>query len=63
MTALVSLFIAGVIIAIVAGLIVYLIRRAPFLDQPFQLWAEYAVIVLAVLIFILRALPLIGVTT
>lgn len=60
-SALISLMIAAVIIALIAGLIVFLIRRAPFIAEPYRQWAEYAVIVVAVLIFIMRALPLLGV--
>jgi hypothetical protein len=60
--ALVYLAIAGIIIALIAGLIIVLIRRAPFIDPPLKQWAEYAVYAIAVLIFILRALPLLGVS-
>lgn len=58
---LIALAIAGLIVALIAGLIIFLIRRAPFIQEPFRQWAEYAVIVIAVLIILLRALPLVGV--
>ncbi len=47
---------------LVVGLIIFLIRRAPFIPAPFGQWAEYVVIVIAVLIILLRALPLLGVS-
>jgi predicted membrane metal-binding protein len=59
---LIGLAIAGLIIALIAGLIIFLIRRAPFIQEPFRQWAEYAVIVVAVLLLLLRALPLLGVS-
>jgi hypothetical protein len=33
------------------------------IEEPFKSWAEYLVIVIAVIIVILHALPLIGVST
>lgn len=60
--ALVGLAIAILIIGLVAGLIIFLIRRAPFIPEPFRQWAEYLVIVIAVLVIVLRALPLLGVS-
>jgi flagellar biosynthesis protein FliQ len=58
---LIGLLITILIVALIAGLVVYLIRRAPMIEEPFKSWAEYLVIVIAVIIIILRALPLIGV--
>lgn len=58
---LIGLLITILIVALVAGLVVFLIRRAPMIEEPFKSWAEYLVIVIAVIIIILRALPLIGV--
>jgi hypothetical protein len=60
---LIGLLITILIVAFIAGLVVFLIRRAPFIEEPFKSWAEYLVIVIAVVIIILRALPLIGVST
>ena len=58
---LIGLLITILVVALIAGLVVYLIRRAPMIEEPFKSWAEYLVIVIAVIIIILRALPLIGV--
>lgn len=60
--ALISLLIVMLVVGLVAGLIIWLIRMAPFIPPPFNQWAEYLVIVIAVLIIILRALPLLGVS-
>jgi hypothetical protein len=58
---LIGLLITILIVGFIAGLVVFLIRRAPMIEEPFKSWAEYLVIVIAVIIIILRALPLIGV--
>lgn len=59
---LIGLLITILIVALIAGLVIFLIRRAPFIEEPFKSWAEYLVIVIAVIIVILRLLPLIGVS-
>ncbi|RVN89790.1 hypothetical protein CN105_15455 [Sinorhizobium meliloti] len=60
--ALIALAITILVVGLIAGLIIFLIRRAPFILAPFGQWAEYIVIVIAVLIILLRALPLLGVS-
>lgn len=59
---LIALVITILIVGFIASLVVFLIRRAPLIEEPFKSWAEYLVIVIAVIIIILRALPLIGVS-
>ena len=59
---LIGLIIAFIIVGIVCGLVVWLIRAAPFIPEPFKSWAEYLVYVVAVLVILVRALPLIGVS-
>jgi branched-subunit amino acid transport protein len=59
---LIGLIIALIIVGIVCGLVVWLIRAAPFIPEPFKSWAEYLVYVVAVLVILVRALPLIGVS-
>ncbi len=59
---LIGLLITILVVALIAGLVVYLIRRAPMIEEPFKSWAEYLVIVIAVIIIIVRALPLVGVS-
>jgi uncharacterized Tic20 family protein len=60
-SALISLLIVILIVGLIAGLVVWLIRKAPFIPGEFKTWAEYLVIVIAVLVIVLRALPLVGV--
>ena len=59
---LIALVITILIVGFIASLVVFLIRRAPFIEEPFKSWAEYLVIVIAVLIVIARALPLAGIS-
>lgn len=59
--ALIALAISILIVGLIAGLIIFLVRRAPFIPAPFRVWAEYIVIVIAVLVVLARALPLLGV--
>lgn len=58
---LITLLIVILIVGLIAGLVVYLIRRAPFIPPEFKTVAEWVVIAIAILIIVLRALPLIGV--
>lgn len=60
--ALIALAITILVVGLIAGLVIFLIRRAPFIPAPFGQWAEYVVIVIAVLVILLRALPLLGVS-
>ncbi|MBP2465912.1 hypothetical protein CN221_14660 [Sinorhizobium meliloti] len=60
--ALIALAITILVVGLIAGLVIFLIRRAPFIPAPSGQWAEYVVIVIAVLIILLRALPLLGVS-
>ncbi|MDX0427981.1 hypothetical protein GOL30_20950 [Sinorhizobium medicae] len=60
--ALIALAITILVVGLIAGLGIFLIRRKPFIPAPFGQWAEYVVIVVAVLIILLRALPLLGVS-
>ncbi|WP_234836320.1 hypothetical protein [Sinorhizobium meliloti] len=45
--ALIALAITILVVGLIAGLIIFLIRRAPFILAPFGQWAEYIVIVIA----------------
>lgn len=60
-SALIALLVVILIVGLIAGLVVYLIDISP-IPAPFKLWARWLVIVIAVLIIILKALPLLGVT-
>lgn len=52
---------AILIVILVAGAIAMLIRKAPFIDEPFKTWGVYLVLVFAVLYILFRVLPLLGV--
>ncbi|MDK1490499.1 hypothetical protein QN219_10555 [Sinorhizobium sp. 7-81] len=58
---LIALAISILVVGLVTGLIVFPIRRAPFIPAPFGQWAEYLVIVVAVLVIILYSLRFLGV--
>lgn len=60
-SALIGLLVTVLVVALIAGLVVYLIRLAPFIDGEFKRWAEFAVYAIAILIIILRALPMLGI--
>lgn len=60
-SALIALLVFVLIVALIAGLVVFLIRRAPFIPGEFKAWAEYAVIAIAILIIIVKLLNLLGV--
>lgn len=60
MPGLLQLVIFIVVVALVLGLLVMLVRRAP-IDGVFKTWAEWLLYVLAVILILQRALPLAGV--
>lgn len=60
LTALLLLARDGLIILLIIGLLVWLVRRAPFIEPPFSVWAEWLLIAIGVILFVLRALPLLG---
>jgi len=59
--ALIALLIVVVVVGIVAGLIVWCIDMLP-IEPNFKQIARVLVIVIAVLVILLRALPLLGVS-
>jgi uncharacterized iron-regulated membrane protein len=58
---LIALAVLILIVGLVAGLVVWLIRAAPFIEEPFKSGSVWLVYVVAVLIILAKALPLIGV--
>lgn len=58
---LIALLIAILVVGLIAGLVVWIIDTSP-IPSPFKEWARWLVIVIAVLIILLRALPLLGVS-
>ena len=60
--ALIVFLIVCIVVAFIAGALVFLVRSAPFIGSPFKEWIVWAIIAIAVLILILKALPLAGVS-
>ena len=58
---LVALCIVILIVGLICGLVVYLIDASP-IPSPFKEWGRWLVIVVAVLIIVMKALPLVGVS-
>jgi len=59
---LINLIIAAVVIALVGGLIYYVIDFIP-VPEPFNRWIKMGVVVICVLLLILLLLQLLGVAT
>ncbi len=51
---MISLLIYIAIVAIIAGVIAFLVRSAPFIEEPLKSWAVWAIIAVAVLIILFR---------
>lgn len=58
---MISFLIFLVVVILVAGLCVGLLRRAPFIDADLKQWAEWAILAIAVVLIVVRALALIGI--
>lgn len=59
--ALIALLVVIVVVGLICGLVVWLIDSSP-IPSPFKEWGRWLVIVIAVLIIVMRALPLVGVS-
>lgn len=58
---MISFLIFFVVVILIAGLCVGLLRRAPFIDGDLKQWAEWAILAIAVVLIVVRALALIGI--
>ena len=58
--ALVYLLIVFLIIALIAGILVWIVRTAPFIAEPFKSWACWGIGAVAALIMVLKLLPLVS---
>lgn len=61
-SALVALLITILIVGLVAGIIVWIIDQLPLEPPPIKQFARVIVIVIALLIILAKALPLLGVS-
>lgn len=59
---LLGLLITALVVALVAGLLMFLVDRAPMIEPLWKQWLRWLVLAIAVLIIIIRALPLLGVS-
>lgn len=57
---LIGLVVFMLILGLIGAAVLYLINMLP-IDEPIKSWARIVVIAIGILIFIMRALPLIGV--
>jgi fructose-specific phosphotransferase system IIC component len=57
---LIAFVIAALVIGLIAGVLILLVRRAPFIPSEFKAIVEWVIIVVAVLALLMKALPLIG---
>ena len=58
---LVALLIVMIIVALVIGMMAWLVQQAPFIADPWKQWIVWLLYVVGVLIILARALPLVGV--
>lgn len=58
---LIAFVIAALIIGLIAGVLIILVRRAPFIPADFKAILEWVIIAVALLALLMRALPLLGV--
>lgn len=58
---MIGLLIYIAIVAIIAGVIAFLVRSAPFIEEPLKSWAVWAIIAVAVLVILLRLAGLAGI--
>lgn len=57
--AAISVLLFIVVVVIVAGLLSYLLRSAPFIDEPFKSWGAWAIIAVAIIVIVLKLLELV----
>lgn len=59
---LIAFLIAILVIGLIAGICVFIVRRAPFIPGDFKALAEWIIIAVALIALLIRALPLLGVS-
>ena len=55
---MIELLITILVILLVCGAIVFIVRSAPFIEEPFKSWAVWVIMVIALLLVLLRVIPL-----
>jgi len=59
---LVSVLIFIVVVLLICGLLAYLLRSAPFVDEPFKSWGVWAIMAVAIILIVVKLLELLGVS-
>lgn len=49
-----SLLVTALIVLVVAGVVAFLIKRAPFIDEPYKSYALYLIMAVVVLYLLLK---------
>ena len=57
-----TLLIYIVVVCLVAGILAYILRSAPFVDEPFKSWGVWAFLSVAALIILFKILEVTGVS-
>ena len=57
-----TLLIYIVVVCLVAGILAYILRSAPFVEEPFKSWGVWAIIVVALLIIMFKIPPVAGIS-
>jgi hypothetical protein len=57
--ALIGLLIFIVVVAIICGLLAYLLRSAPFIEEPFKSWGSWAILAVGIILVVIKLLELI----
>lgn len=58
----VSFLIIVLVVGLIAGVSIFIIRRAPFIPAEFKQLAEWIILVAALIFLLLKGLPLLGVS-
>lgn len=58
---LIAFAIAALVIGLIVGVLVFLVRRAPFIPGEFKAIVEWVIIAIGILVLLMKALPLLGV--
>jgi hypothetical protein len=57
-----TLLVYIVVVCLVAGILAYILRSAPFVEEPFKSWGVWAIIVVALLIIMFKILEVAGIS-
>jgi uncharacterized BrkB/YihY/UPF0761 family membrane protein len=58
---MISVLVSIVVIVLICGLLAWLIRSAPFVEEPFRSWGVWAIMAVAAILIILQLVGLTGV--